>query len=272
MLKCPFCQFPNEDGALFCERCKSDLLNLPPTQIRAVGPEKTASAEAGQPGSGPTISSVSTFVPTPAGSTLVAEAASAAPTPVVQIEASPPPGEGSVPVALPVTDSARLPDSLEIPIAAPLATPPINSGVAPQTMHPGGPSTSQRQQPPSTNQSASSFPPPQPLPPGAQPKLVVLRGLKLNVEYPLYEGHNFIGRADEKPVDIDLEDQEPVDRIWCSRQHALISFEDQTLYIEDLNSSNGTFVNRARIYPGQRRPLHVGDVIQVGTVQLKVKL
>ena len=25
MLKCPFCQFNNEDGALFCEQCKSDL-------------------------------------------------------------------------------------------------------------------------------------------------------------------------------------------------------------------------------------------------------
>ena len=25
MLKCPFCGFDNEDGALFCEQCKSDL-------------------------------------------------------------------------------------------------------------------------------------------------------------------------------------------------------------------------------------------------------
>src|SRR6516225_8588893 len=25
MLKCPFCQYANEDGALFCEQCKSDL-------------------------------------------------------------------------------------------------------------------------------------------------------------------------------------------------------------------------------------------------------
>jgi hypothetical protein len=30
-------------------------------------------------------------------------------------------------------------------------------------------------------------------------------------------------------------------------------------------------VNRARIYPGQVRPLAVGDVVQIGTVQLKVK-
>src|SRR5437762_10947705 len=35
------------------------------------------------------------------------------------------------------------------------------------------------------------------LPPDAKPRLVVLRGMKINSEYPLYEGLNFIGRADE---------------------------------------------------------------------------
>ena len=108
------------------------------------------------------------------------------------------------------------------------------------------------------------------LPAGAEPRLLVLRGQKRNVEYPLYEGHNFIGRADEKPVDIDLEDQEPPDRVWSSRQHALISLENGQLTIEDLNSSNGTFVNRSKIYPAQPVPLKPNDVIQIGTVQLKV--
>jgi pSer/pThr/pTyr-binding forkhead associated (FHA) protein len=90
------------------------------------------------------------------------------------------------------------------------------------------------------------------------------------VEYPIFEGQNYIGRADEKPVDIDLEDQEPPDRIWSSRQHALILFESGRMTIEDLNSSNGTFLNRAKIYPGQPQPLKVNDVIQIGTVQLKL--
>src|SRR5439155_27279559 len=90
---------------------------------------------------------------------------------------------------------------------------------------------------------APAAPPAAPLPPDAQPRLVVLRGLKRNVEYPLYEGHNFLGRADEKPVDIDLDDQEPPDRVWTSRQHALITFEDGKLVSDDLNSANGTFVN-----------------------------
>ena len=98
----------------------------------------------------------------------------------------------------------------------------------------------------------------------------MLRGQRRNVEYPVFEGLNFIGRADEKPVDIDLEDQEPPDRVWCSRQHACISFENDQLAIEDLNSSNGTYVNRTRVYPGQKRPLGVNDIIQIGNVQLKV--
>ena len=59
-----------------------------------------------------------------------------------------------------------------------------------------------------------------------------------------------MGRADEKPVDIDLDDQEPPDRVWSSRQHCLITFESGNLNLEDLNSANGTFVNRVRVYPG----------------------
>ena len=190
MLKCPYCQFDNEDGALFCEQCKSDLGGV-------------AAAEA---------------VPVAAA---------------VAVEAAP--MEAMVAEAAPVEAAA-----VEAAVAAAPAAPPAAAGA--------------------------------PLPAGSQPKLVVIRGQKINAEYPVYEGLNFIGRADEKPVDIDLEDQEPPDRIWSSRQHAFITYENGSLTIEDLNSSNGTFVNRARIYPGQKCPLNVGDVVQIGTVQMKLKV
>ena len=114
--------------------------------------------------------------------------------------------------------------------------------------------------------------PPAKLPPGSQPKLVVIRGLKLNVEYPVYEGQNFIGRSDENPVDIDLDDQEPQERSWISRQHAVITFANDELTVEDLNSANGTYVNRGRVAPGQKRGLAPDDVVQVGTIHLKVKV
>jgi hypothetical protein len=118
--------------------------------------------------------------------------------------------------------------------------------------------------------AAPAAPAATPFPPGCQPKLKVIRGMKIGDEFPIYEGENFIGRADEKPVDIDLEYQEPPDRIWTSRQHAVIIFENGQMHIEDLNSANGTYVNRQRVYPGQKQPLKPGDVIQIGTVQMRV--
>ena len=62
-----------------------------------------------------------------------------------------------------------------------------------------------------------------------------------------------------------------LDDTRISRQHAKISPEPGGHIVYDLNSANGTFVNRARIYPGQKRPLNVNDVIQIGTVQMKVQ-
>src|SRR5262249_13151191 len=117
-------------------------------------------------------------------------------------------------------------------------------------------------------------PPPLPAaPPAAEPtspKLVVVRGQRMDVAYPLYPGKNYLGRTDDKPVDIDLEDQETSDRIWTSRQHAVVTLESGKLTVEDLNSLNGTFVNRTRVHPGQVRELNENDVVQVGTVHLKV--
>jgi hypothetical protein len=51
----------------------------------------------------------------------------------------------------------------------------------------------------------------------------------------------------------------------ASRHHALISLEDGSLWIEDLHSQNGTFVNGERV---QRAALGEGDIITVGRVHL----
>ena len=48
-----------------------------------------------------------------------------------------------------------------------------------------------------------------------------------------------------------------------SRVHAQITWEDGAWWIEDLNSTNGTWVNRHRLV--RRVELHRGDVVQVGT-------
>jgi predicted component of type VI protein secretion system len=107
-------------------------------------------------------------------------------------------------------------------------------------------------------------------PPASKARLVVIRGSKLNAEFPLYEGSNYLGRTADRPADIDLSGLEPPEQVWSSRQHAVIHLNDGKLSVEDLSSLNGTFVNRARIYPGKRYQLKKDDVVQIGTVQLRV--
>jgi hypothetical protein len=106
--------------------------------------------------------------------------------------------------------------------------------------------------------------------PVLHPKLVVLRGLRIGLEYPIYEGRNTIGRFADKPVDIDLMNQESAEQIWCSRQHAVVLFDGSVVAIEDCNSLNGTWLNGQRVAAGQRRHMKSGDVLQVGTVQMKL--
>ncbi len=55
---------------------------------------------------------------------------------------------------------------------------------------------------------------------------------------------------------------------FVSAEHAVISLRDGKLWIEDLGSTNGTFVNRRQI--AKPTPLQPGDVVQVGQVKLKV--
>jgi hypothetical protein len=211
MMKCPFCGFDNEEGALFCEQCKSDLSAAP-------------APSAAPPEAVPMAALVEDTVPMAA----VVEAAAAEAHAVVE------------------APMAKVVPAVDAPPAAPAPAAPAAPAATAGT----------------------------PIPAGSSPKLVVIRGQKINLEFPIYPDLNFIGRADEKPVDIDLEDQEPPDRVWCSRQHAVVQWDDAQgiITIEDLNSANGTFVNRTRIHPGQKRQLNPNDVIQIGTVHMKLKV
>jgi hypothetical protein len=280
MIKCPFCHFENEDGALFCERCTSDLSSVAPTPAAkpAAPPPPPAIpaipvAEAIPLAAEPIMAEAMPLddnIPMATAEPVEALPLAAAEVQAIPFEASVSPAP-AVPLApLPPPAPAPLPEPMAFQPSAPPAPPP-----APMPMPMPEPAPAPI--PVAATPAPVPAPVPMPevpagtsLPPGSQPRLLVLRGQKRNVEYPVYEGLNFVGRADEKPVDIDLEEQEPPDRIWCSRQHACISFEENQLQIEDLNSANGTYVNRTRVYPGQKRPLAINDVIQIGNVQLKV--
>lgn len=106
--------------------------------------------------------------------------------------------------------------------------------------------------------------------PTVRPKLVVIRGVRAGQEYPVYDGRATIGRFADSPVDIDLTAQEADGQVWSSRRHAAVTFDQGLVLVEDLNSLNGTWVNGTRVYPGSQRLLRPGDVVQVGTVQLRL--
>ncbi|MGH2914905.1 MAG: FHA domain-containing protein [Solirubrobacteraceae bacterium] len=89
---------------------------------------------------------------------------------------------------------------------------------------------------------------------GFEPRLLVERaqGHESGVAYDLAHGAT-LGRGD---VEIRLEDP------FASTRHARISREGHVLVIEDLDSTNGTYLNEEQLSGPQ--PLYDGDRIRIG--------
>lgn len=56
-----------------------------------------------------------------------------------------------------------------------------------------------------------------------------------------------------------------------SRRHAMLTPDIDHLYLTDLESTNGTWVNGAYLEPGRRHPLATGDQIELGLMRLVVR-
>ncbi len=69
--------------------------------------------------------------------------------------------------------------------------------------------------------------------------------------------------ADETTPRVDLSKYNAVAG-GVSRQHAVIHFVRNGVMIEDLNSTNGTWLNENRLTPHQAYALHSGDLIRLG--------
>lgn len=90
--------------------------------------------------------------------------------------------------------------------------------------------------------------------------------------YKLYTPEDKLAASIEKPimtigkkkgeVDVVLQDSS------VSRMHARITREGKEYYLEDLNSTNGTFKNGLRLQPYEKRKLEQGDELKCGRVTL----
>jgi EmrB/QacA subfamily drug resistance transporter len=97
-------------------------------------------------------------------------------------------------------------------------------------------------------------------PSGADGDLRILSGPGVGTEVPVFGGSATIGREPE--CDLQVLDSE------VSRRHAKISIRDGSALIDDLHSSNGTYVNGERIVSQYR--LAPGDQIEIGEATISL--
>ncbi|MFZ9886867.1 MAG: FHA domain-containing protein, partial [Myxococcota bacterium] len=120
--------------------------------------------------------------------------------------------------------------------------------------------------PPPAQRAAAAAAPPPPVPaapprkPAPPPELVVeLQGEEV-LRIPLTDKSLVIGR--EKSVDVPLDDRA------LSRRHASVEKRGAAIWVSDLGSANGTYVNGEKIE--EPRPLSEGDVIGLGHYRLHI--
>jgi len=108
----------------------------------------------------------------------------------------------------------------------------------------------------------------------AHATLVIERGDSPRKEIQLTGDESIIGRWDADngvfpDVDLDAFDQDAK----VSRRHARIRRSNGSYVIEDLGSTNGTYVNRGRrLIPGNAEMLKDGDEVIVGKTFLRFKI
>jgi serine phosphatase RsbU (regulator of sigma subunit) len=93
-------------------------------------------------------------------------------------------------------------------------------------------------------------------------RLITVEGPIPGKEYALSPGRSMIGRQPDAAVYLES--------LAVSRQHAAIVIDGSGCFIEDLGSSNGTFVNGLRIEARQRFGEH--DTLEIGPYKLALRM
>ncbi|BCL36972.1 FHA domain-containing protein [Nostoc sp. MS1] len=286
MIVCPNCNHPNPDGAVQCEACYTPLpatsncpncgatvqsdaafcgqcgFNLhstaaPAATVATVAPDVPVEVpplvapdpllELLQPnalGIDP-VANQSPPTPSPLPPTVVA--ASQTPPAVVEITPAPPP----------VVEAQLVAPPLSIPTPPPEpVTPPEPEPAPMQAVEP----------PPLPAPEPAPVAPP-PSPARTQLQQITARLVHVQsdreIELPPSLSVIHIGKPNDRiPPDIDVSGFSNSEIV--SRIHADIRLEGDAHYIEDVGSSNGTYINNLPLLPGNRHRLRPGDRISLG--------
>ncbi|KSW28800.1 FHA domain-containing protein [Cellulomonas sp. B6] len=237
---CPHCGSPAASGALFCENCGYDFT----TGATPVAPAATSSLDLGAPaptpaagtGTGPTPLTPPPGVTPPAAPPAAPGAAGADPSPASAPSAPPAPTEPAG------TTGAQQPAPVDPPLAPP--TPGDDAWVAELWVDPDWYAAQQAEDP---------------MPSVGLPVLVPLR------ERSVLVGRPSASRSIRPQVDAGADS-------GVSRRHCQLNTDGQRWWVEDLQSSNGTYVARVGeplpevpIPAGQRHELQDGDRLYLGS-------
>jgi pSer/pThr/pTyr-binding forkhead associated (FHA) protein len=274
MIVCPNCNHPNPDGAVQCEACYTPLpatSNCPSCGATV----QTDAAFCGQCGYNLHATAAAAVAPTVAPEIPLEVQPLTTPDPLLEFLQPEPSENGGTPDSEP--DLSSLPPTV-------VATPPESSPAeAPTTVESPPPEPVATEIEPVAEPVEEEVMAPTPEPvlatapaPVAAPAVTVARTQLQQVtarlvhvqsdrqiELPQSLSVIHIGKQNDRiPPDVDVSGFTGSEIV--SRIHADIRVEGDAHYIEDVGSSNGTYINNLPLLPGNRHRLRPGDRISLG--------
>ena len=279
MIVCPNCNHPNPEGAVQCEACYTPL----PATVGCPSCGATVQADAsfcGQCGYN-LRAATAAFAPTVAPDIPLEVPPLVAPEPLVQaqpIVVTAPPSQPDAPlpptvVAAPEPQLAATEISAPAP-AQPIAAAPIVTSepiapppIAPEPVVAEPEPVAVEPEPVAVEPEPVVVSAPAPSPSRTQLQQITAQLVHIQsdreIELPQNLSVIHIGKPNDRiPPDVDVSgfsNSEVVSRI-----HADIRVEADAYYIEDVGSSNGTYINNLPLLPGNRHRLRPGDRISLG--------
>ncbi len=244
---CPQCGSSNPDSARFCDQCGAMLI-----------PVSEQPSAAPQPATGPTITAV--------------PSASVGPSVCPQCGAASIPGEA-------FCDNCGAPLLAQPQAAGSQAAPGLPySGAPPQPSYPAPqPVGAAPPQPVAPTPPQPVAPPTPPTPPATSVRMSLAPGKLIVNGNDLWlpdAAQAVVGRADAASSffpDIDLTDHGALEH-GVGRRHLRLIVQNDRIFAEDLDSTNGSFVNGQRLSPRMLQLLQSGDEIRLGNLAMRFQM